>query len=158
MTISISPTKLFKMMILCIASIIIHQIDAQTIYYGSYFVCNEANECRSHIISCTEDQDCDVTCSGSYGCKSAEITGSQARTSVICSGSRSCESAHIICSDGIDCKVDCTAGYACNAATIDGPTNGNLTVSCTSIHSCLSARINCPTNGVCYVDATAASS
>eukprot|EP01083_Nonionella_stella_P073454 198612_1 len=129
-----------------------------TAHHGIYFVCNDAYECQSDTISCTEDHDCDVICSGSSSCISAEIISSSQDSDVLCSGSRSCQSAHIICSDGMDCKVDCTGGYACYAATIDGPTNGNLTVSCTSIHSCLSARINCPTNGVCYVDATAASS
>eukprot|EP01083_Nonionella_stella_P272587 924468_1 len=136
MTTSISPCKRFEMMILCIVSIIIPQIDAQIIYQGSYFLCNDANECQSHTIACTEGQDCDV----------------------ICSASRSCDSAHIICSEGMDCTVECTGSdYACNGATIDGPTNGNLTVSCTRKNSCVSARINCPINGVCYVDATAAS-
>eukprot|EP01083_Nonionella_stella_P292575 995030_1 len=135
MTTSISPTKLFKMMILCIVSIISRQTDAQTNYYGSYFVCNQAYECQSDTISCTEDRDCDVTCSAL----------------------RSCESAHIICSDGIDCKVDCTGDTSCGGATIDGPTNGNLTVTCTNKYSCNSARINCPINGACHIDATASS-
>eukprot|EP01083_Nonionella_stella_P108476 315588_1 len=151
----------------------------QTNYYGSYFVCNQASECKTHTISCTEGQDCDVTCSGdyscqsnqiicsgdcgvtcsaSYGCKSAQIiTTSQTRSSVICSGGRSCEYSRITCGDGSDCNVDCTGENACNGATIDGPTNGNLTVSCTGTRSCGSARINCPVDGVCHVDATDAS-
>eukprot|EP01083_Nonionella_stella_P170553 580656_1 len=178
MATSISPATLFKMIILCIVLIIIPQIDAQTNYYGSYFVCNQASECKTHTISCTEGQDCDVTCSGEYSCqsnqiicsgdcgvtcshymscRSATITTSSQVNNVRCSGYQSCESARITCSDGSDCHVDCVGEKGCNAATIDGPTNGNLTVSCHSQNSCSSVRINCPINGVCYLDATAAS-
>eukprot|EP01084_Bolivina_argentea_P300437 518048_1 len=128
-----------------------------TAHYGSYVVCNDAKECASNPILCTEGQDCDVICSDYKSCQSTQIICSQ-DCYVICSGYQGCNKAHIICSEGMDCIVECTGSdLACGSATIDGPINGNLTVSCTGTRSCQSARINCPVDGVCHVDATDAS-
>ena len=92
--------------------------------------CDNWYECYQDTMTCSDDEDCYVYCSGNYACYKATINcPANANCYIHCTDSDSCRESTIHASSNL--YADCTATESCRDSFINGAADSTLNVTCT---------------------------